>query len=53
MLKMLNIKNDWQQKQTERDNGQSSLKRSGSNSIIGRVGWLPVLGPARLTENKN
>ncbi len=43
----------WQQKQTERDKRQLSLKRSGSNSIIGLVGPLPVLEPARLTENKN
>ncbi len=53
MLKMLKSRNEWQQKQTERDKRQLSLKRSGSNSIIGLKGPLPVLEPARLTENKN
>jgi hypothetical protein len=42
-----------EQKQTDRDKSQSSLKRWGGNSIIGLVGALPVLGPARLTTNKS
>lgn len=53
MLKMLRSKNDWKQKQTEKDTRQLSLKRFGSNSIIGLVGSLPVLEPARLTANKS
>jgi hypothetical protein len=52
MLYMLRSKNDWQQKQREKDTRQLSLKRFGSHSIIGLVGPLSVLEPARLTENK-
>lgn len=42
-----------QQQRTERDTRQLSLRRSGSHSIIGLKGPLPVLEPAKLTANKS
>lgn len=41
-----------QQSQWDWDKCQLSLK-SGSHSIIGLVGILPALEPAKLTTNKN